>query len=244
MFAALAGVVAAISPARRAAKLERAPSRSRTSSARRRGAVASAAIITTMPRLRLPDGSAAELPEGEPVGGAPARRRRGRRAGRRRAGRPLVRPAGEAVVEPVELGDRDGLHVLRHSTAHVMAQAVCDLYPGAKYAIGPAIEDGFYYDFELPAALSPDDLPRIEERDARDRRRPTSRSCARSVPRERGARAVRRPAVQARDRRGARARGGRDRRRGLGEPSTATTAGPTSAWARTCRPPAGSARSS
>jgi threonyl-tRNA synthetase len=54
--------------------------------------------------------------------------------------------------------------VLRHSTAHVMAQAVCDLWPGAKYAIGPAIEDGFYYDFDLPAQLTPEDLPRIEER--------------------------------------------------------------------------------
>src|SRR5687767_4053881 len=56
------------------------------------------------------------------------------------------------------------LHVLRHSTAHVMAQAVCDLWPGAKYAIGPPIENGFYYDFELPKQLSPDHLPRIEKR--------------------------------------------------------------------------------
>src|ERR671934_580436 len=45
-----------------------------------------------------------------------------------------------------------------------MAQAVCDLFPGAKYAIGPPIEDGFYYDFDLPQTLSPEDLPRIEER--------------------------------------------------------------------------------
>src|ERR671918_690475 len=58
----------------------------------------------------------------------------------------------------------DDLEVLRHSTAHVMAQAVCDLWPGAKYAIGPPIEDGFYYDFELPEQLTPDDLPRIEAR--------------------------------------------------------------------------------
>jgi threonyl-tRNA synthetase len=56
------------------------------------------------------------------------------------------------------------LEVLRHSTAHVMAQAVCDLWPGAKYAIGPPIEDGFYYDFDLPEQLTPEDLPRIEER--------------------------------------------------------------------------------
>src|SRR5688572_2522649 len=56
------------------------------------------------------------------------------------------------------------LQVLRHSTAHVMAQAVCDLWPGAKYAIGPPIEDGFYYDFDLPEQLTPEDLPRIEAR--------------------------------------------------------------------------------
>jgi threonyl-tRNA synthetase len=58
----------------------------------------------------------------------------------------------------------DELEILRHSTAHVMAQAVCDLWPGAKYAIGPPIEDGFYYDFELPETIGPDDLERIEAR--------------------------------------------------------------------------------
>jgi threonyl-tRNA synthetase len=62
------------------------------------------------------------------------------------------------------MADRPDLEVLRHSTAHVMAQAVCDLWPGAKYAIGPPIEDGFYYDFDLPEQLTPEDLPRIEAR--------------------------------------------------------------------------------
>ena len=66
--------------------------------------------------------------------------------------------------QPLRDEGQDRLHVLRHSTAHVMAQAVCDLWPGARYAIGPPIEDGFYYDFELPEQLTPDDLPRIEER--------------------------------------------------------------------------------
>ncbi len=57
-------------------------------------------------------------------------------------------------------------HTLRHSTAHVLAQAVTDLWPGAKYAIGPPIEDGFYYDFDLPdnARFSEDDLSRIEDK--------------------------------------------------------------------------------
>jgi threonyl-tRNA synthetase len=53
---------------------------------------------------------------------------------------------------------------LRHSTAHVMAEAVLGLFPGAKIAIGPAIDDGFYYDFDLPEPLKTEDLPRIEER--------------------------------------------------------------------------------
>jgi threonyl-tRNA synthetase len=58
----------------------------------------------------------------------------------------------------------EDLEVLRHSTAHVMAQAVCDLWPEAKYAIGPPIEDGFYYDFDLPEPLTPEDLEKIEAR--------------------------------------------------------------------------------
>jgi threonyl-tRNA synthetase len=77
--------------------------------------------------------------------------------------RPIESDAGVAIVTPES---DDGRDVLRHSTAHVMAQAVADLFPGAKYAIGPAIVDGFYYDFELPdgAHFSDDDLERIEAR--------------------------------------------------------------------------------
>jgi threonyl-tRNA synthetase len=56
------------------------------------------------------------------------------------------------------------LERMRHSAAHVMAEAVQDLFPGAQFAIGPAIEDGFYYDMALPRSLTPDDLPAIEER--------------------------------------------------------------------------------
>ena len=58
----------------------------------------------------------------------------------------------------------EGLRVLRHSTAHLMAAAVQTLFPEAKFAIGPAIEDGFYYDMELPRTLTPEDLPVIEAR--------------------------------------------------------------------------------
>jgi threonyl-tRNA synthetase len=56
------------------------------------------------------------------------------------------------------------LQRMRHSAAHVMAEAVQDLFPGARFAIGPAIEDGFYYDMELPRPLTPEDLPAIEAR--------------------------------------------------------------------------------
>jgi threonyl-tRNA synthetase len=72
-------------------------------------------------------------------------------------------PAGDTVVEPVDLRTDDGLHVLRHSTAHVLAQAVTRLYPGTRLGIGPAIADGFYYDLAIPERVSTDELPRIEE---------------------------------------------------------------------------------
>ena len=56
----------------------------------------------------------------------------------------------DATVAIITAASDEGRHVLRHSTAHVLAQAVVQLFPGAKYSIGPAINDGFYYDFELP----------------------------------------------------------------------------------------------
>ncbi len=61
------------------------------------------------------------------------------------------------------MADDDGkLEVMRHSAAHVMAEAVLSMFPGAKFGIGPSIENGFYYDFELPRSLAPEDLPAIE----------------------------------------------------------------------------------
>ena len=58
----------------------------------------------------------------------------------------------------------DELGPMRHSAAHVLAEAVLDLFPGTKLGIGPVIKDGFYYDFLLPRPLTPDDLPAIEAR--------------------------------------------------------------------------------
>ena len=71
-----------------------------------------------------------------------------------------------ATVSLVTGKDEAGLHALRHSTAHLMAQAISDLHPGARFAIGPPIENGFYYDFDLPdgKTLSDADLEAIEKR--------------------------------------------------------------------------------
>src|ERR671919_2253311 len=67
------------------------------------------------------------------------------------------------IVTTRDKDDPDALYVLRHSAAHLLAEAVRRLYPGVKIAIGPPIENGFYYDFEFPEPISEADLPKIEE---------------------------------------------------------------------------------
>ncbi len=122
--------------------------------------------------VRLPDGSERTFPAGTTAEDVAAS-----------IGKRLAKAAIAAAVDgaQVDLGREvpdgaelaiitvdtdDGREVLRHSTAHVMAQAVTQLFPGAKFSIGPAVTDGFYYDFELPdnATFSDEDLVRIEER--------------------------------------------------------------------------------
>jgi threonyl-tRNA synthetase len=122
--------------------------------------------------ITLPDGSAREYPAGSTAADVAAS-----------VGSRLAKAAVAATVDGEEVdlerplhdgdkvaivtGDTDaGRHVLRHSTAHVMAQAVTQLFPGAKFSIGPAIENGFYYDFDLPdgRTFSDDDLAAIETR--------------------------------------------------------------------------------
>ena len=68
-----------------------------------------------------------------------------------------------ALVEPVTLDSPDGLNIMRHSTAHVAAQAVQSLHPDAKLGIGPPITDGFYYDFDVTSPFTPDDLRQLEK---------------------------------------------------------------------------------
>ncbi|MHB1413577.1 MAG: threonine--tRNA ligase, partial [Thermoleophilia bacterium] len=119
--------------------------------------------------IKLPDNSTIDVPEGATALDAAAA-----------IGQRLARAAVAAAVNgepadlsrPLQAGDSisiitgdspQGLEVLRHSAAHVLADAVMRLYPGTKLGIGPAIADGFYYDFQLPAPISDAELPRIEE---------------------------------------------------------------------------------
>ena len=73
-------------------------------------------------------------------------------------------PDHDRLVQPVAMCSPEGRAVLRHSTAHVLAQAVQDLFPEAKLGIGPPVENGFYYDFDVPEPFKPEDIKRIEAR--------------------------------------------------------------------------------
>jgi threonyl-tRNA synthetase len=116
-----------------------------------------------MPTLTLPEDLRVELPEGEPVGAALPKGTIAARVDGELRDLSFV-PDDDADVEPISPHSDEGLHVLRHSTAHVLAQAVCDLYPGARYATGPATGEGFYYDFELPEPVHASDLAKIDRR--------------------------------------------------------------------------------
>ncbi len=70
--------------------------------------------------------------------------------------------SSDAEVSLLRFSDPDGARVFRHTASHVLAQAVKHLYPEAKLTIGPAIDDGFYYDFDVEPAFAPDDLPKLE----------------------------------------------------------------------------------
>lgn len=125
-----------------------------------------------MIEINLPDGSAKQLPAGSTAADLAAS------IGSRLAKAAIAAEVNGDEVDlstPLAAGDKvaiitadspKGRHILRHSTSHVLAQAVTSLWPGAKYAIGPAIEDGFYYDFDLPggASFNDEDLERIEAR--------------------------------------------------------------------------------
>ena len=67
-------------------------------------------------------------------------------------------------IEPVKASSEDGRAIIRHSTAHVLAQAVQDLFPEAKLGIGPPVENGFYYDFDVETPFTPEDLGKLEKK--------------------------------------------------------------------------------
>jgi threonyl-tRNA synthetase len=123
-------------------------------------------------KVVLPDKSELELPDG--ATGLDAARAIGPKLAEQAV---LVRSNGRVQDlrlpleegQPIEIlttrntDDPDALYVLRHSSAHLLAEAVRHLYPGVKVAIGPPIENGFYYDFEFPEPIRDEDLPKIEE---------------------------------------------------------------------------------
>ncbi|MBN1460922.1 MAG: threonine--tRNA ligase [Armatimonadetes bacterium] len=120
-------------------------------------------------KVVLPDGSDLVVAEGATGAEVAAG------IGARLAKAAVAAKVGDRVVDlstPVAEGDRvsiitpsspEGLDVIRHSAAHVLADAATRLYPGTKVAIGPAIKDGFYYDFEFPGPVGEDDLPRLNK---------------------------------------------------------------------------------
>jgi threonyl-tRNA synthetase len=116
--------------------------------------------------VKLPDGSAVQVPQGTTVSDVLARfTTETEPIAAMVNGRvvdiytPLTT---DAEVAPVLEGTEQGLEILRHSSAHLMAQAVNRLFDNVEFAIGPVIEDGFYYDFDLPHVFSPEDLEKIE----------------------------------------------------------------------------------
>jgi threonyl-tRNA synthetase len=123
-----------------------------------------------MASVKLPDGKQLEIEPGEKA------RRVAEKIGKRLARDAVVAKLdgelidldapldGGGAFEVVTSESPEGLEVLRHSTAHAMAQAILELYPGSKLTLGPPIENGFFYDIEVAGRLTDDDLPRIEDR--------------------------------------------------------------------------------
>ena len=190
-------------------------------------------------QVHLPDGTALELPDGatgldvaQAIGPRLATATAAVEVDGELRDLRLPVPDGAHVARSLRVGDAEALAVLRHSTAHVLAEAARHVFPGVKVAIGPAIDDGFYYDFEFPEPV------------ARGRPRSASRTrCGASSRREHAVHArevVDRDDARARfDGRGRAVQGRADRRparRARRSRSTRRTTSSTSAAARTCRP--------
>ncbi|MBN2561653.1 MAG: threonine--tRNA ligase [Phycisphaerae bacterium] len=125
-----------------------------------------------MIHVTLPDGSELEMPNGcssadvaAGLGAGLAKAALGARAnfGNGEVTLDLAAPlAGDCRLRLLTARDEDSLEILRHSAAHVMAEAICRLWPETRLVYGPPVENGFYYDIDLPYRLTPDDFPKIE----------------------------------------------------------------------------------
>ncbi|SDJ22122.1 threonine--tRNA ligase [Natribacillus halophilus] len=122
-----------------------------------------------MPELMFPDGSVQEFTQGATLEDVAASISPGLKkqavAGKLNGEHFDLRAPlnDDGKVEILTYKDQEGLEVLRHSTAHLLAQAVKRLYPDAQFGVGPVIEEGFYYDIEAASTISPEDLPKIEK---------------------------------------------------------------------------------
>jgi threonyl-tRNA synthetase len=123
-----------------------------------------------MAQVKLPDGSALEIPEGSTAGQLAEQIGPGLAKAAVAAkiddklldlSSPIV---GDSAVQIITTRDQEGLDVMRHSCAHIMAEAICAIWPDTKLVYGPTVEDGFYYDIDLDESIRPADFERIEEK--------------------------------------------------------------------------------
>ena len=126
-----------------------------------------------MPKVTLSDGNVYTLPDGasladlvSQIGGKVARKAIGAKVNGQIIDLPQPLPGPECEVSILTAHDEcaDALYLIRHSCAHVMAEALCDLFPETKLVYGPPVDDGFYYDINLDRPITPDDFPAIEAR--------------------------------------------------------------------------------
>ncbi len=119
-------------------------------------------------QIKLPDGEIKTFPKGTTVGAiVKSLGTRENLIGAKLGGKLAdfwYEVDSDSTLEPVLLGSPSSLDLIRHTAAHVMAEAVQGLFPGVKVTIGPVIENGFYYDFDFPAGFTPEDLEKIEEK--------------------------------------------------------------------------------
>ncbi len=123
-----------------------------------------------MAKVTLPDGSTLEISDGtaakelaERIGAGLAKAAVAAKLNGQLVDLSAPITAG-ATVKIITLKDDEGLKIMRHSCAHIMAEAICTIWPDTKLVYGPTIEDGFYYDIDLDEAIRPDDFQRIEEK--------------------------------------------------------------------------------